>query len=259
MAIVSPILKRRLNPADLGAMTRLIRPSVLVLSIALLALPASALAGTSESVGTTLAKAAKVTLKCKKAHKGKRKFRCRVPRSSLPKGPKGDKGKRGATGAQGPQGSQGPQGEQGPTGAEGPAGPTGPPAATAVAGDASGTATVTLPADPVALSVLSTDVGVDAASTLVLSASLNVDAVDVGDTAVRCRFAVDGSNVGQPMDTVVRPILSPAEAVIALDAIAPVAAGTRTVEVFCQQTAGGGTARIIDRSMTAFGVLTPSP
>jgi len=233
-----------------------LRLPALVLSIALLALPASALAGSSETVGTTLAKAAKVTLKCKKAHKGKRKFRCRVPRSSLPKGPKGDMGKRGATGAQGPQGAQG---EQGPTGPEGPAGPTGPPAATAVAGDASGAATATLPSDPVALSVLSTDVEVDAASTLVLSASLNVDAVDVGDTAVRCRFAVDGANVGQPMDTVVRPILSPAEAVIALDAIAPVAAGTRTVEVFCQQTAGGGTARILDRSMTAFGVLTPSP
>ncbi|MFN8188809.1 MAG: hypothetical protein U0R69_17215, partial [Gaiellales bacterium] len=116
--------------------------------------------------------------------------------------------------------------------------------------------TSTLPSDPVALSVLDADVDVQGASTLVLSASLNVDGVDLGDTAVRCRFEVDGSNVGRPMDTVVRPILGPGEAVISLDAVASVGSGSHTVEVFCQQVGGSGSARIIDRSMTVFGVLS---
>ena len=116
-------------------------------------------------------------------------------------------------------------------------GPTGPPAATALAGDASGAATATLPDDPASLSVLSAGIDVDSASSLVLNASLNVDAVDLGNTAVRCRFDVDGSNVGRPMETVVAPLLAPAEAVVALNAVAPIGAGSHTVEVYCQQTA----------------------
>jgi hypothetical protein len=220
---------------------------VTVLIAALLALPASATASSGPAtVGTALKKAARVTLKCKRAGKGKKRFRCRVPRSA-PRGPKGDPG---------PQGEQGPQGLQGPIGPQGPVGPQGPPAATVVAGDRSGSPTATLPSDPVALSVLSADVEVPGASSLVLSGSLNVDGVDLGDTSVRCRFEVDGSNAGRPMDTAVRPILGPAEAVISLDAVTAVGPGSHTVEVFCQQSGGIGSARIIDRSMTIFGVLS---
>lgn len=226
---------------------------VLVLIAALLALPASAAASREAAVGTSMKKAAKVTLKCKRAAKGKRKVRCRIPRSALPVGPRGPKG---AAGEQGPRGQEGEQGLQGDPGQQGPPGPQGPPAATAITSAQSGSPTATLPSDPVALSVLSADVDVSGASTLVLSASLNADGVDLGDTAVRCRFEVDGSNVGRPMDTLVRPILGPAEAVISLDAVAPVGSGSHTVEVFCQQSDGVGSARIIDRSMTAFGVLS---
>jgi hypothetical protein len=227
---------------------------VIVLIAALLALPASATASSGPAtVGTALKKAAKVTLKCKRAGKGKKRFRCRVPRSALPAGPRGPKG---ATGPRGPKGDPGPQGEQGPQGLQGPTGPQGPPAATVVASDQSGSPTATLPSDPVALSVLSADVEVPGASSLVLSASLNVDGVDLGDTSVRCRFEVDGSNAGRPMDTAVRPILGPAEAVISLDAVTAVGPGSHTVEVFCQQSGGIGSARIIDRSMTVFGVLS---
>ena len=114
-------------------MSSLARVSVLVLSIAVLAVPASAVAsGPADSVGTTLTKAAKkVTLKCRKATKGKKKFRCRVAKSALPKGPKGpkgDTGPRGPEGPQGPEGPEGPQGPIGPQGEQGDQGPTGPAA-----------------------------------------------------------------------------------------------------------------------------------
>lgn len=245
------MLKRAAGRVDGRGMRARQTLPVLVLLVALVAVPAASAGSSADAVGTAMKKAAKVTLKCKKAAKGKKKFRCRIKRSALPKGPKGDTGPRGP---QGPEGAQGPDGPQGPEGPQGPQGETGPPAATAVTGAQSGTPTGALPASP-AETVLSANVDVSAASTLVLSSSLNVDAVDLGDTAVRCRLQVDGSNVGQPMDTVVRPILSPAEAVIALDAVAPVAAGPHTVGVACNQSEGTGTARVIDRSLTAFGVL----
>lgn len=93
-----------------------------------------------------------------------------------------------------------------------------------------------------------------APSTLILSASLNADAVDIGNTAVRCRFNVDSTPIGRPMETVVAPLLSPAEAVLSLDAVGPVATGLHSVEVDCDQSAGGGTARIIDRSLTVLAL-----
>lgn len=222
----------------------------LVLSLALLALPASAAAGSADAVGQSMKKAAKVTLKCKQAAKGKRKFRCRIRRSALPKGPQGE------TGPRGPKGEQGPQGDIGPQGPQGDVGPQGPPAATAVTSAQSGTATGALPEDPDSDDVLQTTVTVSGASTLVLNAALNADAVALGDTAVRCRLQVDGAAAGRPMDTVVRPILSPAEAVIALNTTASVAAGEHTVGVACTQSGGDGSAQIIDRSLTAFGVLS---
>lgn len=232
---------------------------VLVLTIALLALPGSAAAGSADSVGQSMKKAAKVTLKCKKAAKGKSKFRCRVRRSALPKGPKGDTGARGPVGPAGAQGPEGPEGPQGPQGPQGDTGPAGPAAATAISGAQSGAATGALPADPASQVVLSGAVDVAGASTLVLNASLNVDAIALGDTAVRCRFVIDDVDTGRPMETVVRPILSPAEAVIALNGVADVSAGSHTVEVACQQSGGDGTAQIIDRSMTVFGVLSAPP
>jgi hypothetical protein len=213
----------------------------LVLSLALLALPSSAAAGSADAVGQSMKKAAKVTLKCKQAAKGKRKFRCRIRRSALPKGPQGETGPRGPKGEQGPQGDVGPQG---------------PPAATAVASAQSGTATGALPEDPDSDDVLQTTVTVPGASTLVLNAALNADAVALGDTAVRCQLQVDGTAAGRPMDTVVRPILSPAEAVIALNTTASVAAGDHTIGVACTQSGGDGSAQIIDRSLTAFGILS---
>ena len=232
----------------------------LVLTLALLALPGSAAAGSADAVGQSMKKAAKVTLKCKKAAKGKRKFRCRIRRNALPKGPQGETGPRGPQGQQGVVGPQGPQGDDGPQGPIGPTGPQGPPAATSVGSVQSGTATGALPEDPVTQTVLQTDVRVDGASTLVLNASLNVDAVALGDTAVRCRLQVDGADAGRPMDTVVRPILSPAEAVIALNTTAQVSAGAHTVGVACTESGGDGSAQIIDRSLTTFGVLSaPQP
>ena len=72
-------------------------------------------------------------------------------------------------------------------------------------------------------------------------------------------FQVDGTASGRPMDTVVRPILSPAEAVIALNTTASVAAGEHTIGVACTQSGGDGSAQIIDRSLTAFGVLSTPP
>ena len=238
----------------------------LVLTLALLALPGTAAAGSADAVGQSMKRAAKVTLKCKKAAKGKRRFRCRIRRSALPKGPQGEAGPRGPQGEQGPRGEvgaqgdvgpQGPQGDVGPQGPQGDPGPQGPAAATAVAGAQSGSATGALPEDPDADVVLETGITVSAPSTLVLSASLDADAIALGDTAVRCRLQVDGAAAGRPMDTVVRPILSPAEAVIALDATASIAPGEHTLGVACSQSGGDGSAQIIDRSLTAFGVLSP--
>jgi hypothetical protein len=217
---------------------------------------------TAEAVAAGAAKAAKqLTVKCHKVRKGpNQRFKCSFAKSSLPEGPRGPAGPAGAqgpAGTQGPAGAAGPQGTQGPsgdTGATGPIGPTGPPIANAISSDSSGTATAELTATP--LTVLSANVTPTAPSTLILSASLNADAVDVGQTAVRCQFNVDSAPVGRSMETVVAPLLSPAEAVLSLDAVVPVAAVPHSVEVDCDQSAGGGTARIIDRSLTVLALAS---
>ncbi len=215
----------------------------------------------ADEVGATLARAAKVTVKCHKVKGSKKGYKCRFRQGSLPVGPAGPKGEQGArgdagaTGAQGQQGEQGAQGQQGAQGLQGPIGATGPPVANAVGSAASGTPTAVLNATPTA--VLSTTLAPTApSSNVILSASLNADAVDVGNTAVRCRFFIDGAPTGQSMETVVAPILSPAEAVVTLDAATTLAAGSYTVEVRCDQSAGAGTARIIDRSMTLLALGT---
>jgi hypothetical protein len=214
----------------------------------------SALAGASESTPPRLdpvaAKAAKkVQVKCHKVRGHNGKLKCRFRRRDLPRGDTGPRGPEGAKGSRGSTGPPGATGEQGPIGATG---PQGPPLANAVASDASGTPTASLDSTPT--TVLSTSVDPTVASSAVLSASLNVDAVDLGDTAVLCRFVVDGTDTGQAMETVVRPILSPAEAVISLDALAALPAGSQTIEVRCNQSAGAGTARIADRSMTVLAL-----
>lgn len=56
------------------------------------------------------------------------------------------------------------------------------------------------------------------------------------------------------METVVAPLLSPAEAVISLNALTSLTAGTHSIEVRCNQSDGLGTARLIDRSMTALAL-----
>ncbi len=220
---------------------------------------------TADAVAAGAAKAAKqLTVKCHKVRKGpNQRFKCSIPKSSLPQGPRGPAGAQGQAGAQGsvgpigpvgPQGTQGPTGDTGNTGATGPIGPTGPPIANAIAADSSGTPTAALTVTP--STVLGTTVTPTVPSTLILSASLNADAVDIGQTAVRCRFNVNDAPIGRPMESVVAPLLSPAEAVISLDAVVPVGAGAQTVEVDCDQTAGGGTARIIDRSLTVLALAT---
>jgi hypothetical protein len=98
--------------------------------------------------------------------------------------------------------------------------------------------------------VLSRTVAPTTASDLILAASLNVDAVDAGKTAIRCRFFVDGDAIGVSIYTVVARILGPAEAVISLNAATRVPAGGHTVQVRCDQTDGSGSARLKDRSMT---------
>lgn len=206
------------------------------------------------SVGTTLAKAAKVTVKCHKVRNHNKRLKCKIPKSALPQGPKGPQGERGPKGEQGATGAQGQTGAQGPIGPDGPQGPPGPPVANAVSSASSGTPTATLSGTPTA--VLNTNIAPTATSNLILSASLNIDAVDIGNTAVRCGFEVDGSSTGRTMETVVAPLLGPAEAVISLDAAAQVTAGAHTVEVLCGQTAGVGTARAIDRSMTLLALGT---
>ena len=123
-----------------------------------------------------------------------------------------------------------------------------------IASDSAGTPTLTLTGVP--FMVLSTAVAPTAPSNLILSASLNVDAVDIGNTAVRCRFFVDAAATGRSMETVVAPLLSPGEAVISLDAVAAVDAGPHVVTVACDQTAGAGSARIVDRAMTVLGLAT---
>ena len=237
---------------------QLILPAALFALVALLVAGPAQAAGPPQEVGTTLAKAAKVTVKCHKV-KGKRKgYKCRFRESMLPSGPKGakgDPGEQGAAGAQGAQGSTGPQGPIGPEGPQGQIGPAGPPVANAVGSASSGAPTAVLTGTPTA--VLSTTLAPTApSSSVILSASLNADAVDIGNTAVRCQFFIDGAPTGQSMETVVAPILSPAEAVLTLDAATTLAAGSYTVDVRCDQSAGAGTARLIDRSMTLLALGT---
>ena len=218
---------------------------------------------TADAVAAGAAKAAKqLTVKCHKVRKGpNQRFKCSIPKSSLPQGPRGPAGAQGQVGAQGSVGPVGPgkaprapRATPAPLAPPVPTGPTGPPIANAIAADSSGTPTAALTVTP--STVLGTTVTPTVPSTLILSASLNADAVDIGQTAVRCRFNVNDAPIGRPMESVVAPLLSPAEAVISLDAVVPVAAGPQTVEVDCDQTAGGGTARIIDRSLTVLALAT---
>jgi hypothetical protein len=270
---------------------RLVPAAVLFACVAIGACAAAQAAdlSTAEAVAAGAAKAAKqIPVNCHKVRKGpNQRFKCSIPKSSLPQGPAGPAGQTGAqgfagqTGAQGSAGQSGAQGSAGPVGPQGPlgaagatgpsgstgttgptgatgvtgaTGPTGPQVASVVASDSAGTPTLTLIAAPVV--VLSTAVAPTAASNLILSASLNVDAVDVGSTAIRCRFFVDAAPSGRSMETVVAPLLSPGEAVISLDAVAAVGGGPHLVTVACDQTAGAGTARIIDRSMTVLGLAS---
>lgn len=196
----------------------------------------------------------KVKVKCRAAKGHKRLVRCRFPAKQLPQGKQGERGPEGPKGAQGASGLAGATGPQGPTGATGSQGPA---VANAVASASSGSATAVLPSS--ATTVLSTTLDPTETSDVLLAASLNVDAVDVGDTAVLCRFAVDGTNTGQPMETVVRPLLSPAEAVISLDTMTNLGPGQYSVEVRCNQSDGLGTARIIDRSLTALALASSTP
>ena len=225
-------------------------------AFALSAQSAAAGSAAPQEVGHVLTKAAKVTVKCHKVKGSKKGYKCKFRQGELPQGPAGPKGAQGAEGEQGPAGQQGPPGPPGPEGEQGPIGPAGPAVANAVGSAATGTPTAVLTGTPA--TVLTTTVAPTAVSDVVLSASLNVDAVDVGNTAARCRFFTDGTPTGQSMETVVAPILSPAESVISLDATIQVPDGSHTFDVRCDQSAGAGTARIVDRSMTVLALGTPA-
>lgn len=134
--------------------------------------------------GDSAAKGAKkVKVKChapRGAHGSKKQLvRCRIPRNTLPRG---KQGKTGPAGARGDQGSTGQTGAQGAAGAQGATGPAGPPVSNAVASASSGSATAELSGTPTA--VLSASLDPTESGDALLAASLNVDAVDLGTTAV---------------------------------------------------------------------------
>jgi len=114
------------------------------------------------------------------------------------------------------------------------------------------TPTLALPTTPTV--VLSRTVSLTEPSDLILAASLNVDAVASGNTAIGCRFFVDGNATGVPMHTVVAGLLAPAEAVVSLNVATTASAGSHTVQVRCDQDDGTGSARLTDRSMTVLAL-----
>ena len=202
---------------------------------------------------TPAAKGKKAKFTCHPAQGSASKLRCRISKKALPAGPQGPKGDDGARGPAGPTGATGSQGPIGPTGS---IGPTGPPVALAIGSDSTGVPTGALPADPVALAVLEADVDVPDATRLLVDATLSVDAVTVGNTAIGCRATTDGGTlIGRPNETVVAPLLAPAEATIAINGVTgSLAAGSHTVTVDCRQLDGAGTAQITNRSLTVLAL-----
>jgi hypothetical protein len=135
-------------------------------------------------------------------------------------------------------------------------GPQGPPVANDVEYFAATAPTATLPDSPTETPVAEVLISPTVASVIQVDAALNVDAVDVGNTAATCRIALDDAASGIPaQETVVAPLLAPAEASITLTGITPtIAPGTHSVTVLCQQVAGAGTARITNRSLSALAL-----
>lgn len=210
----------------------------------------------SGPAATPAAKGKKAKFTCHPAQGSASKLRCRISKKALPAGPRGPEGDDGARGPAGPTGATGATGSQGPIGATGSTGPTGPPVALAIGSDSTGAPTGALPADPVALAVLEADVDVPDATRLLVDATLSVDAVAVGNTAVGCRATTDGGTlIGRPNETVVAPLLAPAEATIAINGVTgSLAAGSHTVTVDCRQLDGAGTAQITNRSLTVLAL-----
>lgn len=240
------------------------RIAALTLCIAVASV-AAAEASDSNATGAAVAagaeKAAKrVRVKCHKVRKGpSKRFKCSIPKSSLPDGPRGAQG---ATGAAGATGAPGAAGQAGATGATGPSGVTGPTGATGQQGPAVALATATDSSSSLSAnftstpaSVLSTTISPTVAAQLLISASVSVDATALGNSGVRCRTYIDGVAFGPGSDTVVAPLLSPGEATVSLNYLSgTVSASTRTVEVRCSQVDGGGSAAAVGRSLTVLAL-----
>lgn len=255
---------------------------------------AQAAESTATAVADGTAKAAKrVTVKCHKVRKGPNKrFKCSIPKSSLPAGPRGPAGPNGpigatgatgaagaagatgatgspgttgttgavgatgATGNTGATGSTGATGDTGPTGNIGPTGdtgPTGPAVALATAADSASAASADFTGTPA--TVLGTTISPTASNKLLIASSVSVDATALGNTGVRCRIYIDGVAFGPGADTVVAPLLSPGEATVSLNFLSgSLAAGPRSVEVRCSQEDGGGSAAAVGRSLTVLAL-----
>ena len=222
---------------------------------------------TGQAVAAGAAKAAKrVQVKCHKVRKGPNKrFKCSIPKSALPAGPRGAEGATGAAwapgaaganGLAGATGATGPGGATGATGATGQTGATGvqgPPIALATASDSASALGSDFTATPA--SVLSASITPAAAAKLLISASVSIDATAIGNTGVSCQVYIDGASFGPSSETVVAPLLSPGEATVSLNFLSgTLSPGTRQVQVRCAQVDGGGSAAPVGRSLTVLAL-----
>jgi len=249
------------------------RPRLTVASLAMLVLAAILLlvalvvGGRGPAQGAEaelLAKAKKVKVSCPrgawKGGKGRKRVKCKIKQSNLPRGPEGPPG---ATGERGAAGPRGPGGPRGPRGAAGPAGPT------AVGTDIESNSDIDLPDTPDEAEVLEATLTTDFESVFTADASIGLDAPGVVTPALAgCRAEVEsgpegaGDNLGPLYASEVSPFLPPTDETLSIVGSNPGSnptyePGTYTVIVLCQNISDTGVVDAVGRALNVTAVAAP--